>query len=288
MALTDDLTFKLGDSGVILNADVGSYFVDIENVKGLDSAPFRTTERDHEGDDGGFMDAEFEKARDIVLDGTIYAPGSTMESYLDSLKENWAPSKTQVPFYFKAPGVNERLLFVKPLGMRYDWSSLRRTGQATVQFGAFAEDPRIYDSTLQTATLPLGATVFTGFGFNLGFSFGFGGVSSLNDAVEVVVGGNRPTPPVIRINGPIDNPRLISDTAGKEMLFSGLSLLAGEYVDVDMKNKTVKLNGTTNRRNTLVSPTWFFLEKGSNTLRLRASSSNPAATATVYYRSAWR
>lgn len=288
MALTEDFTFRLGDAGVILNGTASLPFVDVENVKGLDSATFRTTERDHEGDDGGFMDAEYEKGRDIVLDGTIYASGDAMETYLDSLKENWAPSKVQVPFYFKAPGVNERLLFVKPLGIRYDWSSFRRTNQAPVQFGAYAEDSRIYDSTLLMATLPLGATVFSGFGFNLGFNFGFGGVSSLNDAVLVVNGGNRPTPPVIRINGPIDNPRLISDTANREMLFQGLSLAVGEYVDVDMKNKTVKLNGTTNRRNTLVSPTWFFLEKGTNTLRLRATSSDSSAYATVNYRPAWR
>lgn len=288
MALTEDLTFRLGDTGVILNTGATLPFVDIENVKGYDSAPFRTSARDHEGDDGGFMDAEFEKGRDIVLDGTIYASGDTMESYLDSLKENWAPSKTQVPLYMKAPGVSERVLFGKPLGIRYDWSSLRRTGQAVVQFGYYAEDPRIYDSTLLTATLPLGGTVFSGFSFNLGFNFGFGGVSTTNDAVQVVNGGNRPTPPVIRINGPIDNPQLLSDTVGKTMVFQNLSLLLGEYIDVDMKNRTVKLNGITNRRNTLVSPMWFNLEEGNNTLRLRASSSDPTAFATVYYRPAWR
>lgn len=288
MPLTDDFTWRLGDTGVILNSDVTATFVDIENVKGYDSAPFRTTERDHEGDDGGFMDAEFEKGRDIVLDGTIYGSADTLESYLDSLKENWAPSRVQIPLYVKAPGVTERVLFGKPLGIKYDWSAARRTSQITVQFGFYAEDPRIYDASLLTANLPLGATVFSGFGFNLAFNFGFGGVSSTNDAVQVVNGGNRPTPPVIRINGPIENPILISDTAGKTMTFSPLTLLSGEYIDVDMKNKTVKLNGNTNRRNTLIAPTWFYLEKGANTLRLRASSSDPTAFATVSYRPAWR
>jgi len=288
MALTEDFTFKLGDSGVVLNTDAIYPFVDAENVKGLDSAPFRTSSRDHEGDEGGFMDAEFEKGRDIVIDGTAYATTDGMEDFLDQLKANWAPSKVQVPFYFKPPGKNERMLLVKPLGMRYDWSTMRRTNQVSIQLGAFAEDPRIYDSTLINVNLPLGATVFSGFGFNVSFPFGFGGVSTTADAIQIVNTGNRPTPPVITIHGPCDNPRLLNDTVSKEMLFQGLSLGGSDTLVVDMKNRTAKLNGTTNRRNTLVAPTWFNLEVGANTLRFRASSSDPSAFATVSYRPAWR
>jgi hypothetical protein len=46
MALTEDLTFKLTDTGVVLNSSVVQPFVDITKVTGLDSAPYRTTERD--------------------------------------------------------------------------------------------------------------------------------------------------------------------------------------------------------------------------------------------------
>lgn len=289
MALTDDLSFRLGDTGVILNTDSsGLPFVDIDSVKGFDSAPFRTTQRDHEGDEGGFMDAEFEKGRDLVLGGTLYCDTGTMESFLDSLKANWAPSRVQVPLYYKAPGVNERKLLVKPLGVRYDWDSLRRTGECPVQFGAYAEDPRIYDSTQLSVTMSLGATVLSGFGFNLGFNFGFGGVTSTTDQVQINVGGNRPTPPIFVINGPVQDPRILSDTANKEMVFSPITLAVGETLTVDVKNRTVKLNGTTNRRNTLIAPTWFNLSPGVNSLRFRAASSDPAAFTTVYYSSAWR
>lgn len=289
MALTEDLTWRLGDTGVILNTDSSSFpFVDIDTVKGFDSAPFRTTERDHEGDDGGFMDAEFEKGRDLVLGGTVYADPNNMESFLDSLKANWAPSAVQIPLYYKAPGVAERFLYVKPLGVRYDWSPLRRTGQADIQFGAFAEDPRIYTSSVLSSQLSLGATVLTGFGFPLGFPFGFGGVSSTTDQVQLIVDGNRPTPPLFVISGPVDNPRILNDTVGKEMIFNNISLGASDTLTVDPKNKTVKLNGTANRRNTLVAPTWFYLQTGINVLRFRASSSDPTAKLTVTYRPAWR
>lgn len=288
MVLVNDLTFVLDDTGVVLNDSTTMPFVDIDTVKGLNSAPFRTTVRDHEGDDGGFMDAEFEKGRDIILEGTVYADPSTIEIYLDSLKANWAPSRSQIQLFFKSPSVNERFLWVKPLGVNYDWTTARRLGICEVQFSCFAEDPRIYDNSLLSSTIHLGATVFTGFGFSLGFPFGFGGTSSTTDQAFLNVAGNRPTPPVFVITGPISNPRILNDTTGDEMIFSGIDLLSTDTLTVDAKNKTVKLNGTTNRRNTLQSPTWFYLQPGNNTIRFRAASSDPSATLQTLYYPAWR
>jgi hypothetical protein len=289
MVLVNDLTFVLNDTGVVLNDSSTLPFIDIDSVKGLNSAPYRTTQRDHEGDDGGYMDAEFEKGRDIVLEGTIYADSSTIESYLDTLKGNWAPSSAQIPFYYKAPGVAERLLFVKPLGVSYDWDAARRLGICAVQFSCFAEDPRIYTSQLLTSSaVHLGATVFVGFGFSFGFPLSFGGVSSTTDQVTIAVDGNRPTPPVFTITGPVDNPRILNDTTSSEMIFSGISLSGTDTLTVDTKNKSVLLNGTANRRNTLQAPTWFYLQPGTNSLRFRATSSDPTATLVAQYRAAWR
>lgn len=285
----DDFTFRLGATGVVLNSDsTGFPFVDIDGVRGFDSAPFRETQRDHEGDDGGFIDAEFEKGRDLALTGTVFASGASMETFLDSLKDNWGPSTVLIPLYFQAPGVSERLLLVKPLGVAYDWDSLRRLGEATIQFRAFAEDPRIYSSTLVSQSLNLGATVYTGFGFDLGFSFGFGGVSTTTDAVIVTNTGNRPTPPLFTITGPVINPRILNETLSKEMIFN-TTLAAGETLIVDTKAKTVRLNGTTNRRNTLLSAnSWFYLAKGDNTIRYRAESSDPTSSLNIQFRPAWR
>jgi hypothetical protein len=288
MVLTNDLTWVLGTDGVVVNDTVVTPFVDVTQVKGFDSAPFRTTERDHEGAEGGYMDAEFEKGRDIVLVGTIYGDPATLETYLDDLKENWAPSSTLKQLFFKVPGVNERFLYVKPLGCKYDWTNERRWGSIDVQLGAYAEDPRFYDNSLHTVTIGLGATVFTGFGLPFGFSFGFGGTSSTTDIATVDVEGNRPTPPVFTITGPVTDPRILNDDTGVEMKFSSIVLGAGETLVVDIKNRTVKLNGSTNRRNLLVAPTWFDLQKGINHLRFRATSSDPSAQLQTAYYPAWR
>lgn len=286
MALTEDFTFRLGDSGVILNTDsTGLPFFDLTNLAGLDSAPYRETRRDHEGTDGGFMDAEFEKGRDVILNGDIYADGEDMEDYLDLLKADFAPSTTLVPFYFKAPGVDERVIFVKPLGCRYDWDLIRRTGQAKMQLKMFAEDPRIYASSESTANIPFVAGSSLGFGFPLGFSFGFGG-SSGTDGVLVNNVGNRPTPPTFTINGPCETPSILDDTYGHTLTFS-ISLAAGETLVIDTRYRTVKLNGTVNRRGTLVNSDWFFLQPGETFLRYNAITGT-GSSVDVSFRSAWR
>src|SRR5687767_1136786 len=286
MALTEELTFRLGDSGVILNTDSTAIpFVDIQKVAGLDSAPYRETQRDHEGTDGGFLDAEFERARPILLTGEVYADSSTMETYLDSLKADYAPSTTLVPFYLKAPGVPERVVFVKPQGCRYDWDQLRRIGKAGIQFKMLAEDPRVYTATLISVDVPFSAGASTGFGFNLGFNFGFGG-SSGTDGTFVTNSGNRPTPVVFTITGPCTTPTIRDDTYGHSLTFD-IILAATETLVIDTQYKTVKLNGTLNRRNTLVDPDWFFLEPGLTFIRYNAVS-GAGSTMNISFRSAWR
>lgn len=286
MALTEDLTFKLGDSGVVLNSSsAGVPFVDVISVVGLDNAPYRETRREHEGADGGFMDAEFERGRDILLNAEIYTNSSTMETYLDSLKFNFAPSTSLVPFYFKAPGVDERLVYVKPLGFKYDWEQLRRIGQAKAQFKMFAEDPRIYTSLLITNNVPFSPGALTGFGFNLSFNFGFGGAAS-TDGVIVTNAGNRPTPPIFTINGPCTDPSIRDDTYGNILSFS-ITLAAGETLVIDTKYKTVRLNGSVNRRGSMTNFEWFFLQPGSTFIRYGASV-GAGSSMDVSFRSAWR
>lgn len=270
MSLTQDYTYRLGDDGVILNADdTTSTFVDITKINGLDSAPPRTTERDHEGTDGGFMDAEFEKGRSVTLEGTVYAVNSAMEPYLDELKANWALSRTLVPLYFKKPGVTERVLFVKPLGCRYDFDEAARLGQADIQFQAFAEDPRVYNSTLIVSNVSQGEKITTGRSYPKSYPYSYG-ATPIVVGTYVIVDGNRPTPPVFTFSGPLDNPQIINESTGESLIFD-ISLTIGDTMVVDTKTRTILVNGE-NRRSSLRSPNWFFLQPGNNYIRFRAQS----------------
>jgi len=286
MTLTEDLTFMLGNSGIVLNSSSsGLPFVDVITVIGLDNAPYRETRREHEGADGGFMDAEFERGRDILINAEIFTDSGTMETYLDSLKFNFAPSRVTLPFYFKVPGLDERVVYVKPLGVKYDWEQIRRTGQAKAQFKMFAEDPRIYTSTSNLVDIPFTAGSLTGFGFNLDFDLSFGGAAS-PDGSFVNNAGNRPTPPIFTITGPSTSPSIRDETYGNILAFN-IDLAAGETLVIDALYKTVRLNGTVNRRNTMTNFEWFFLNPGSTFIRYGASA-GVGSSLNVSFRSAWR
>lgn len=285
--LSEEFTFKLGDSGIILNTDSSSLpFVDITGVNGLDNAPYRETQRDHEGEDGGFIDAEFEKGRPIALTGDVYADAEDMESYLDSLKENYAPSRTLIPLYFKAPGVDERLIFVKPLGCRYDWTQARRIGTTPIRFAMYAEDPRIYSGTETTDTVLFAEGSANGFGFDLGFSFGFGGTVGGSEGAFITNIGNRPTPLEFTINGPCDTPVIRNVTYSLELVFN-VVLATGQSLVINTQYKTVRLDGTTNYRHTLEEPNWFYLEPGDTFIEYNALSGT-GSSLDIRYRSAWR
>jgi tail protein len=280
-----DLTFKLGDNGFVLNSDISLPFVDIDRVSGLDSPPFRETVRDHEGTDGGYLDAEFEKGRDLSLEGTAYCDVNNVETFLDTIKANYAPVRNPVPFYVKADGsVAERVLFVKPRGVRYDWDLLRRTGQTPIQFLLYAEDPRIYTNVLQTIPVPFGGLATTGFGFSFGFNLSFGATVPATGAT-ITVGGNRPAPAVLHIVGPIVDPRIINETDSKTLAFV-ITLSASDTLDIDLANRTVVLNGNVNRRNTLQTPDWFLFNPGNTFLRFGGASGT--GTLSVIFRDAWR
>lgn len=286
--LVNPLTFQLNDNGVILNDDiftVSGPFVDIDVVKGLDSAPYRETKRDHEGVDGGFMDAEFETGRDISLEGVVYGNGQPLEPYLDQLKGNFGPVQNPIPFYFLTETGLARMMFVKPLGVRYDWDTQRRLGMTPIQLRMYAEDPRIYEQNLNSVTISLNSTVSSGFGFPLSFPLGFGGVVGGVDGKFINNIGNRSTPATITITGPIDTPVITNDVTGDVLQFN-ISLTATDTLVIDLGNHTVRLNGATNRRNTLQVANWFLLSPGNSYIRFRASSGT--GNATIKFRSAWR
>lgn len=283
--LTEDFTFKLGDDGSVLNSDAALPFVDILRVIGLSSTPYRETERQHEGVDGGFMDAEYEEGRRIILEGTVYADPDSMEEFLDGLKFEFAPVQVPIPLYLIAPGRAERVIFVKPLGARYDWDSRRRIGTADIQFVLFAEDPRQYTNTLNTVSIPLGSQAANGFGFNLGFDFGFGAPTFPNED-PITVGGNRPTPPVFEINGPVTGPRIVNLDTSQQLIFD-IELGVGDVLEVDVANRLVTLNGISNRRDTLIRDQWFLLSPGTNNIEFRADSGGDSSM-DINYRDSWR
>lgn len=273
----DDWTFRFKDDGLLLNADItydpvtgqANPFVDILNVTGLSNAPFRTTENNREGQDGGFVDAEFEQMRTIVLEGMVYANVNTVAAYLQSLKKNFGPNKTVQPFYFKEPGLNDRVVFAKSYGVNYDWTTALRTGTTPVQFQLIAEDPSIYDAEPTTATIGLSIPA-GGRGYNRAYNYAYG-AASLGGMANVFNGGDKDATATIKIFGPVTDPGVYHDVTGRVLQFQ-MVLLTGQFLTINLRNRTVYLNDSASRRNALTNYSrWFLLSPGSNSLRFLGS-----------------
>lgn len=93
--------------------------------------------------------------------------------------------------------------------------------------------------------------------------------------------------PLLRIYGPCTNPVLYNDTQGKALFFTGLTIAAGQFLEIDTREKTILYQGvaTDSRYNTLVftSSSWWTLSSGVNSLRFIPATSAAGSLLEVTY-----
>jgi len=280
--------YQYGDDGIVLNTDVALPFVDITGIQGLDNAPPRTTTKDHEGADGGWVDSKYETLRTVVVDAIAYADPSALDTYLDQLTANFAPGDSPRPLYWRSDN-GMRVVYGKSQGLKYSKSNTRGIGVQTIQFTIICGDPRKYSPDV-TASVPiyLGSAIVQGRGYTKSYTFGYGSAAT-QSAGSMTPGGNRPTPGLYVIRGPIINPSIVNDITGQVWTFQ-LTLAANEYLYIDPRVRTVRFGSATgaSRRNAMRG-SWWFLSPGLNNFRLLGSGGIVGTTnLTIYAQPAWR
>lgn len=101
----------------------------------------------------------------------------------------------------------------------------------------------------------------------------------------IINNGNGIFYPTIRFTGPVTNPQIKNETTGKYIRLT-LTLVAGQYVDIDFKRKTVTDNFGTNKYSTKTGD-WWFLQPGNNVLRFTADTYDPSSLVTINYRDSY-
>lgn len=246
--------------GVIMNPAVAGVaaslpFIDVTNVSGLDSAEFRLTSSQHEGVDGSWVDSDYMNQRTVVIEGTIFASHSDPETICDNLKANWQPSKTDLPLYFKIPNKAQRVVWGKPQGIRYSIEALRRTGQTAFQATLVCGDTYIYDSA---------AISFTW---------------NNNTTASWTVGGNHDMWPIVTVTGPITNTGwFVKNVTLNRTLFAGTTLASGHSLVIDMRKRTVLLDGVTNKRGGATGQFWWIDPGVSTSLQFSGTTGGTSAT----------
>jgi len=162
------------------------------------------------------------------------------------------------------------------------------SGQVYTQAAFVAPDPLIYDG-IETVHGPSGLpTVLGGLQVPITTPFTID-VTYASGVFTVVNAGTVDTGLILRIDGPVTEPRIILERAGDtaQVLRVDVAIQGGEWLDIDTAKRTVLLNGTSNRRGQ-ASGEFPLLPPGTHTLRwAHGADFNSTAKITARFRSAW-
>lgn len=194
----------------------------------------------------------------------------------------------QVELRFLVGGV-EHVLFGRPRMVEFE-TQHQAAGYTFVRAAFVAQDPRIYAGTESEDST--GLTQFAG-GLLVPLIVPFTVDGTLSSgAVDLTNVGTASAGMTMRIDGPVDRPRLVlqdPDGATSELLFE-VTLGSGQWLDVDTVSKTALLNGLPSS-NQFGRAVWgwgqFPLAPGASTLRFFAEAFQSSAQVTATYRSAW-
>lgn len=191
------------------------------------------------GADGELDTTAYFGGRTITTEFTLMHDDLLVDAALDTLKSLTYPG-LRLYLYIQRDGwPDERRILVR--GDTYAETAIPGP---VVQMTWHAADAFFEDSTVSTASLsPIGS--------------GEGGVSSplaspffftpgvVPGYALVTVGGTAPVAPIIDLYGPCTGPAIELVDTGQQIIFPGLTIQAGQFVSVDMRNRTAYLNNQT-------------------------------------------
>lgn len=258
-------------------------YIYLQQADGLEAPAYRMSQYDNPGESGGTVSSTLYGTRVVTLAGEINAPDvATYETLRQNLAyaariqldSNSFPVPTQVSFttldgnsYFVNGYVQT---FKHPLG--YPTSS-------KFQVTLVVPDPMVYGSQLQSSgqvTVPVGGGATFPWIFPVTFGSTTGGVATITN------GGNAYSWPILYIRGAVTNPRVYSLQAGRAVQLSYTTTQATDVIAIDMKNKTIVLNGSTNLLSAKSTDSqWFSLAPGTNTIQFTSSSTSDTGTLEV-------
>ena len=224
---------------------------------------------------GAWAGLSYSQARPVVLMGTAVAVDAyTASIALDRLIDS--------------ASLDDTVLTVSESG-RQRWASVRRDGEVlatwlsptsfTYSVQVVAVDYRKFGSSLTGSTsLPQSSG-----GLTVPFAVPFTiAASSISGQINLINSGNEIGPVMIRIDGPCSGPVITHVGSKLALTFaSSLALGVGEFLLIDMENRTVLANGQASRNGYITSRGWSGFEPGPNTWAFTATSFDPASLMTV-------
>ena len=219
-------------------------------------------------------------------DPLIHVAGR-LDTLIDQLQLAWAPmldGQTLKTLRYQLPGGPKKRLYGRPRNIAIDMANYDLGWvDAVVEF--VATDPVSYADELSSAAIAMGDPS-VGRAYNRVYPMAYGAATS--GSLAVSNDGTSITYPVITFVGPVTNPSAENLTTGQRVRF-GIALVLGDTLVVDAAARTVILNGTASRYNTMTSAAnqWWGLIPGINSVKYAADAFVLGSAMTVEWRSAW-
>lgn len=233
---------------------------------------------------GAFVFAQYLAERRITIEGDIVGdPGVDLASKINIWRQVFNPQPVAIPLSFVLPGEIQKRIYCVPTrrDLPNDFDFNIGIGRFTIEL--VAEDPRIYEDNLNTASAQ--PATANGVDFDIDFSFNFGG--GVGGQVPCTNVGTYFSPMTIRFAGPCTDPKATNLFTG-EYLKLNTTIAAGEYIDVDVLTRTIVLNESASRYGTLdLTSTWWELPPGTTLVGFVATGTDSNTLMTVTWRGAW-
>ncbi|MFD4554406.1 hypothetical protein ACFWP5_08760 [Streptomyces sp. NPDC058469] len=281
-------TFNIGTLNVHdLSLPPNGYI--FHDAQGLGFPDIRQVVYDKPGEDGQIVDAERYGGRILTLSGEVF--GSTSTSYIAARKALVYASRLQRDSLNLPVGTS--LTFSTLDGATYFATGYLKPpfhcdgplpNSCPFQISFLCPDPAIYSTTLLTTgqfSRPSGGGAVFPPPFPITFEGATGGVGYFTNT------GSMDTWPLLYLRGVHTNPRIMAQERGVALQLNYTSLPTDTII-VDMKNRTIMLNGVTSLIDNKVAGTDFFSAVPDvNTFRLTSSSAGDTGTAELTAYSAY-
>ena len=262
---------------------------EIKTIDGLESLPdIVQPDLKIDRDQGMYAGLYTAGGRLIAIEYEVHAStDAQFRADLDTLGTALAPIGTvEQPLAFLLPGMAQlgRQSYVRPLTRAciIDVDYSHRIARGVMHL--FATDPRLYDVTLNSQSVGLPASNGgTSWPVVWPLSWGSAGAGGLLTCTNA---GTFEARPVLTITGPIDNPTITNLTTGMSFTLA-ITLAPGDTLTIDMKARTVILNGTASRRGNATVAQWWSIIPGANSVQFSANTVQVGSQLTVAFASAW-
>jgi len=267
--------------GVLLDVDDGTSFRVVGDIPGWDDAPdIRDGLTSKAQQDGAWDGTGFDDARVVALSGLVdEATPQSAYAVLRALSALRPQSIHELVVVNAAIGSLSAMVRVTS-GVKPAW-----IGDTAFEYTmtVTAPDPLKYGPpTFATATLST-ATPGAGLTYPLAYPLDYGIAPGVTPgAVAVANDGTAAYWPRLRILGPVTNPVVTLVESGAWVRFTG-SLLAGQWLDLDMANRRVLLQGQVSvRQNVSSAGDWLSVPPGGGSVTWSADTADPAALLSVW------